>query len=100
VVVGGQATEVQVAYLSRAQARALANSAMGPDSGLGSNVPEDGDMMTLRDAVDAGVLPWTYDAAKKRLQRRVGRVPNQRGRRDNAYLYSRRELKEWAESNR
>lgn len=100
VVIGGQAVEVQVCYLTAVQARALATSGVDPDGGLSSNVPVDGDMMTLRDAVDAGVLPWSYEASKKRLQRRIGTVPKARGRRGPADLYARRDLAEWAGSRR
>jgi hypothetical protein len=96
IVIGGQATEVQVAYLTTAQARALAKPPEGLDSALACNVPGDGDMMTLRDAIDAGVLPWRYEAAKKRLQRRVGKPPAPRGKRGTADLYARKELADWA----
>ncbi|MFB9238676.1 helicase HerA domain-containing protein [Plantactinospora siamensis] len=97
MVVGGQATEVQVAYLNKAQVRAL-TSARVPEGPLASDVPGDGDMMTLRDAVDDAVIPWTYEAAKKRLQRRVGTVPESRGKRGNADLYSRQDLVDWVRS--
>ncbi|MFG1871884.1 helicase HerA domain-containing protein [Micromonospora arborensis] len=100
VVIGGQATEVQVAYLTTAQARALATSGEVPDSALSRDVPGDGDMLTLRDAIDAGVLPWSYEAAKKRIQRRVGAVPTARGSRGNADLYARADLAAWVASNR
>lgn len=100
VVIGGQATEVQVAYLTTVQARALANPAAGLDRPLSSDVPGDGDMMTLRDAADAGVLPWTYEAAKKRLQRRIGAVPAARGKRGSADLYGRADLDRWVASAR
>lgn len=98
IVVGGQATETQVAYLTTAQARAFAKPADGPDSSLSSDVPGDGDMMTLRDASDAGVIPWRYEAAKKRLQRRVGKVPAPRGKRGTADLFVRADLDRWKES--
>lgn len=98
VVIGGQATEVQVAYLTSRQARALANPREGLDSALSRDVPGVGDMLTLRDAIDAGVLPWTYDAAKKRLQRRVGKVPAARGKNGNADLFSRTDLINWVDS--
>jgi hypothetical protein len=98
IVIGGQATEVQVAFLTTPQARALAKPADGPDSGLSSDVPGDGDMMTLRDASDAGVIPWGYEAAKKRLQRNVGQVPKARGKRGNADLYARVDLDQWVSS--
>jgi hypothetical protein len=98
VVIGGTATEVQVAFLTTNQARALANPGAGLDSALNRNVPGVRDMMTLRDAIDAGVLPWTYEAAKKRLQRGVGAWPATRGKRGNADLFDRGELERWAES--
>jgi hypothetical protein len=100
VVIGGQATEVQVAYLTNAQARALAVAAKDPDSGLASNVPGDGDILTLQDAIDAGVLPWKYEAAKKRLQRKVGDPPSPRGKRGNADLYARGDLAAWVRRSR
>lgn len=98
VVIGGTATEVQVAYLNTKQARALANPGAGLDSALSRDVPGVGDMMTLRDAIDAGVLPWSYEAAKKRLQRRVGATPAARGKNGNADLFSRDDLIRWVES--
>jgi hypothetical protein len=98
VVIGGQATEVQVAYLTTAQSRALASPEKDLDRPLSRDVPGDGDMMTLRDAIDAGVLPWSYEAAKKRLQRRVGRIPGTKGKRGTADLYARSDLAEWAAS--
>lgn len=97
IVIGGQATEVQVAYLNKAQVRSIITPEV-PDGPLASDVPVPGDMMTLRDAVDAGVLPWSYEAAKKRLQRRVGAIPEPRGKNGNADLYARQDLTEWASS--
>lgn len=98
VVIGGRATEVQVAYLTTKQARALANPAAGLVDGLSSDVPGVRDMMTLRDAIDAGVLPWSYDAAKKRLQRKVGNTPKVHGKNGNADLFQRDDLARWVES--
>ena len=104
IVIGGQATECQVAYLTRAQARTIAAPALtspdGLDRALSRDVPGDGDMLTLRDAVDHGVIPWSYEAAKKRLQRRVGRVPTARGKRGSADLYRRQDLADWADVER
>ncbi|MFY1687280.1 endonuclease domain-containing protein [Plantactinospora sp. WMMB782] len=54
-----------------------------------------GDFLTLRQAIDAGVVPWKLDAAKKRLQRRVGRAPTPRGKSGNADLYARADLVAW-----
>lgn len=100
IVIGGTAVEVQVAYLTTAQAKALANGEKDPDGPLSRDVPGDGDMLTLRDAVDAGVLPWSYEAAKKRLQRRVGTVPVPRGKRGTADVFARADLAAWAASAR
>ncbi|MEW2383709.1 DUF87 domain-containing protein [Micromonospora sp. NPDC047707] len=100
LVVGGQATEVQVAYLSTAEARAFAcprSPATSEVSGLSS--PR-GDFLTLREAAEAGVIPWTHGAAKKRLQRRVGNVPTPRGKRGTADVYAREDLAAWAGSPR
>lgn len=94
IVIGGTAAEVQVAYLTKPQVRAIITPEV-PDSAVSSDVPGDGDMMTLRDAIDNGVLPWTYEAAKKRLQRRVGTVPTPRGKRGAADLYARSDLLTW-----
>lgn len=98
VVIGGEATEVQVAYLSGAEARELAcprSPRTSEVSGLSSPA---GDFLTLRQAIEAGVIPWKLDAAKKRLQRHVGRVPTPRGRSGNADLYAREDLVLWAGS--
>jgi hypothetical protein len=100
VVVGGVAVEVQVAYLTVRQARAVATPAKGLDEAVTSNVPGDGDMLTLRDAIDAGVLPWKYEATKKRLQRKVGNPPERIGQNGNADLYAREDLVAWAGRDR
>jgi hypothetical protein len=98
MVIGGQAIEVQVAYLTTSQARALANPGDGLDSAQSRDVTDDGDMMTLRDAIDAGVLPWSYAAAKQRMSRNTGAVPTVRGMNGKAHLYARDDLVQWAES--
>ncbi|MEV7262738.1 DUF87 domain-containing protein [Micromonospora aurantiaca] len=96
LVVGGQATEVQVAYLTTAEARALA-CPRSPETTQATPLSNPGgDFLTLREAAEAGVLPWTYGAAKKRLQRRVGAVPTPRGKRGTADLYARSDLAAWA----
>ncbi|MEU7677901.1 DUF87 domain-containing protein [Micromonospora taraxaci] len=99
VVIGGQATEVQVAYLTVKQARALA-CPRSPEtlqvSGLSRSA---GDFLTLRQAAEEGVLPWTHQAAKKRLQRKVGKVPTPRGKQGTADLYSRADLEVWVISS-
>jgi len=110
-VVGDEATEVQVCYLTPAQARRFAGvptkSGGGSYSPLTSDVPGDrgpiGDMadplsepISLRDAVDEGLFV-SYDAAKKRLQRAPrGGAPKVVGRRVLANLYRRGDLVQFA----
>ncbi|GAA2327613.1 hypothetical protein GCM10010170_003520 [Dactylosporangium salmoneum] len=100
IVIGGVATECQVAFLTRAQARAIAAPAAvspgGLDSSLSRDVPGDGDKITLREASDLGVIPWTYEAAKKRLQRDRAGAPKPCGQRGPSDLYRREDLAAWA----
>ena len=122
IVVAGTATETQVCFLSPAQSRELAGRsgrrvpadrkrsdraptrdvsgdalAVG-DIGDAAGGPVDplSDRMTLRDAVAEGVLPWSHQATKKRLQRSRNR-PTPVGRRGLADLFTRADLIEWAE---
>ncbi|WBB66912.1 type IV secretory system conjugative DNA transfer family protein [Micromonospora sp. WMMD812] len=97
VVIGGQATETQVAYLTAAEARTLACPRSPETSHVNGLSSPAGDFMTLREAVETGVVPWKLDAAKKRLQRRVGQVPEARGKTGNADLYARADLARWAQ---
>jgi hypothetical protein len=56
IVIGGQATETQVAYLTAAEAREFADV---PDVGLTRDVPRDWDttgLITLREAIDGGLV--------------------------------------------
>ncbi|MGC4758811.1 helicase HerA domain-containing protein [Micromonospora trifolii] len=95
IVIGGQATETQVAYLTATEARELAcPRSLGTSEVSGLSSPS-GDFLTLRQAVDARVLPWSHEAAKKRLQRRVGKVPTARSKQGNADLYARQDLEAW-----
>jgi hypothetical protein len=108
-----------VCYLTATQARRLSSAVTGsaadPDSGLSSNVAgnaaQTGNtvdpldvLVTLRDAIDEGTVPWSKEAAKMRLSRarRAGRpVPEPSGRRGlQAVLYRRRDLAAWVESER
>ncbi|GLW32290.1 type IV secretory system conjugative DNA transfer family protein [Actinoplanes regularis] len=99
IVIGGQSTETQVAYLTTPQARALANPAEGLDKPLNREVTDNGNMLTLREAIDAGVLPWkSYEAAKQRLYRGTGKVPQKRGKQGRADLYTQSDLEQWAAS--
>ena len=68
------------------------------DSGDSEPEPIDplSEPLTLRDAVAQGVLPWSCDAAKKRLQRSPTR-PEPVGKRGQAALYRRGDLIAWAE---
>lgn len=99
IVTGGKATETQVVYLSTAEARALATPA-GLKTAPASDVHVDVDILTLQDAIDAGVLPWKLGAAQKRLQRNVGVVPEPRGKRGPSVLYGRDDLIRWAGGER
>ncbi|MBG0560745.1 DUF87 domain-containing protein [Actinoplanes sp. NEAU-A11] len=97
IVVGGVATEVQVAYLNSRQAKALAKPAESPDSALSSDVTGNGNKMTLRQASDAGVIPWGYNAAKMRLHRTdKAAAPKPCGSDGKAFLYERADLERWA----
>lgn len=98
VVIGGTVTEVQVAYLTAKQARDLAKPAEDLDSGLSSFVTGDGNKITLRDAADAGIVPWSYEATKQRIWRAGKAAPATRGMDGKAHLYDRDELKAWAEA--
>lgn len=87
VVVGGVATECQVVFLTPAEARLFiakhrvspvagsllmgADQEMSPGHGsVGDKVADPlSEPVTLREAVARGVCPWSFDAAKKRLQR-------------------------------
>ncbi|MEW2477792.1 type IV secretory system conjugative DNA transfer family protein [Micromonospora gifhornensis] len=98
IVVGGQATETQVAYLTTAEARALACPRSPETSQVEPLSSPRGDFLTLREAAESGVIPWSHAAAKKRLQRRVGTTPEPQGKRGNADLYARDDLVTWAMS--
>lgn len=67
------------------------------DSRDGEATPVDplSDRLTLREAVAEGVLPWSYDAAKKRLQRAKTR-PRPVGKRGQADEFLRGDLVAWA----
>ncbi|MEU8047780.1 DUF87 domain-containing protein [Micromonospora echinofusca] len=98
IVIGGQATETQVAYLTAAEARELACPRSLGTSEVSDLSSPSGDFLTLRQAAEAGVIPWKLDAAKKRLQRGVGKVPTPRGKDGNADLYARADLARWVGS--
>jgi hypothetical protein len=55
-------------------------------------------MLTLKEAAASGVLPWGYHAARQRLQRGVGILPESHGKKGNANLYIRADLARWVES--
>ena len=103
VVVAGTATETQVCYLTAAEARRfarVADVAKGPDRPLSSDVASDTRDtcdITLREAVDLGLLPWKWNAARKRLERGVGDPPAPTGQRGPAYTYDREQLAAWGQ---
>ena len=119
-VVGGVATEVQVAYLTAREARMFVVK-MSPETASGLMAPEVrkspgqapvGDMptdplsepVTLRQAVEAGIIPGRFDAAKKRLQRArrdcPDRAPTPVGKSGLADTYRLGDLIAWSESER
>jgi hypothetical protein len=100
IVVAGTATETQVCYLTRAQARAyarVADARDGLDGPLSSDVACDtgaAATLTLRQACEQGVIPWRLAGARKRLERDP-RAPKPVGTEGQAHLYRRGELVEW-----
>lgn len=114
IVIGDTATGVQVAYLTPAQVRRVARvteSAKIPEARLSRDVAGDGNMidplsepLTLREAIDGGILPWTYEAAKMRLSRArkagSGKAPSPVGKSGRADLFRRGDLIVWVESER
>jgi hypothetical protein len=126
IVVGGEATETQVCFLSQAEAQLFVHKhravpASPPDRGsplmasgqelspghgpvagpAGTPADPRDELLTLRDAVDRRLLPWEHPAAKKRLQRAraAGRLtPEPAGQRGQADLYRAGDLLAWAES--
>lgn len=117
IVVGGVATETQVCYLTAPEARLLVakhsgvatgagTPLMGADQGLSQQQRQEGDPMatliSLRDAVDRGAVPWQYNAARQRLlrARKAGRtsVPEPKRREGMTDLYRLGDLIAWAES--
>ncbi|KAB1919091.1 DUF87 domain-containing protein [Micromonospora noduli] len=99
LVIGGQATETQVAHLTTVEARALACPVSLSPAQVSELSSPRGDFLTLREACDEGLLPWKYEAAKKRAQRGVGAVPSPRTRKGNADAYARDDLTAWASSS-
>jgi hypothetical protein len=118
VVIGDTVTQVQVAYLTPAQMRdaarvtggakipdtRLTSSVAGNDPGTGNTVDPLSEPITLREAVEEGILPWGKDATKMRMSRarKAGRaLPEPVGKRGlQADLYRRGDLIIWAESEK
>lgn len=117
VAIAGEATETQVGYLRPSEiAELLATVPVSPDStdpGLIRDSDRDsavGDIsgdtiddplvvpMTLREAVETGVLSGTYEAAKKRLQRAGESGPKPVGKQGRAAMYRVGDLITWSES--
>lgn len=105
IVIAGEATETQVAYLSDQEARELAGRVpVSPDprnpSTLGepSGTTPDGDnLVTLRDAHAKFCPGITYDTLKKRRQRARahGSGPRPRTMRGKAELYDANDFLRW-----
>src|SRR5690606_30022432 len=80
LVIDDQAVQVQVPFLTTAEARRILGVPVVPGTGttpLTRDVPGDkrstGDttppVLSLSEAVEAGIVPWSREAAKKRLAR-------------------------------
>jgi hypothetical protein len=108
IVVGGVATETQVCFLTPAEARAYAHpdvaattlspatsQATGPIKATGDIC----DGVTLREAVDRGLVPGKWNAVRKRLERDTKdprkAAPAPIGERGQAHVYDREQLAEW-----
>ena len=119
VVIGDTVTPVQVAYLTPAQVRTVArvtggakipdtplsSTVAGNDHGTGNSIDPLSEPITLREAIDEGIVPWSKDAAKMRLTRarKAGRpVPEPVGKRDQAGrpVARRGDLIIWTETER
>lgn len=128
IVAGGKATETQVCFLDEWDARLMvlasapaASSACSPgranalvgdnqemfaEQASQANTPADplGELLTLKEAADQRVIPWTADAARMRLRRAEKRgsehIPQPRGKRGQGDLYTVGDLIVWAESER
>lgn len=124
IVVGGVATECQVAYLSPAEARLLVHkhapvspTAQSPLMGAGQEMSPGqtavgdsvaavadplSESVTLREAVARGISPWAFDATKKRLQRarkaQAPTAPAPVGKEGLADVYRVGDLVIWIES--
>lgn len=115
VVVAGVATETQVCFLTAAQARLLVakmspasrgpgdisqvTAIKGDRAGAGTPEPVDplAELVTLRQAVDRGLVHGQYEAAKKRMQRSTT-APAPAGKDGNAHVYRIGDLIAWIES--
>lgn len=118
VVIGGQATETQACYLTDPEARLLVyklspvarTPLMADDQEMSPGHRPVGDtvadplseLVTLRQAVERGIAPWSFDAAKKRLQRarkaEAPAAPKPAGREGLADVYRVGDLIVWIES--
>src|SRR5262249_22114431 len=124
IVVAGVATECQVVYLTPGQARlfvskhrvspAADSPLIGADLEMSPGHDPVGDTIddppsdplsetvTLREAVSRGISPWSFDAAKKRLQRArksaSATVPAPAGKDGLADTYRGGDLIVWIES--
>jgi hypothetical protein len=124
IVVGGEATETQVCFLSQAEAQLFVHKhravpASPPDRGSplmavtshsspgqarGGDIAADprNELVTLREACERRLVPWQHATAKKRMQRARAAerpsVPTTAGRSGQADLYRVGDLLTWVES--
>jgi hypothetical protein len=124
IVVGGEATETQVCFLSQVEAQLFVHKhravpASPPDRGSplmavtshsspgqarGGDIAADprNELVTLREACERRLVPWQHATAKKRMQRARAAerpsVPTTAGRSGQADLYRVGDLLTWVES--
>src|SRR5690606_19488456 len=111
MVVDDLATEVQVPYLTAAEARRIlgvtAVTATRTTAVTRDVTCDNGQMsqdqqhetLTLRQAVDEGLVPWSLAAARQRLHRSPN-PPRPVGTRGQAHVYRRRDLEAWVKLER
>lgn len=106
IVVGGIATETQVCYLTTTEARQYATVAATKVSPATSEVNppikascDVATAVTLREAIDLGVVPGKWNAVRKRLERDIKDprrdAPQPIGSRGQAHTYDLEQLAEW-----
>lgn len=99
VVVDGDVTEVQAAYLSKGEIIQLATGSDRADQPCPRGQALNPDELTLIEAIDGGLIDGKLAAVQKRLQRSAARPAPISKRNGNTDVYRREELLAWAAAN-